>query len=51
MRLLTGLVFILGLILLIIAGSELFTGNNLIVMAFAGRKVSLSGLLRNWVVV
>ncbi len=50
-RLLTGLVFSLGLILVVVAGSELFTGNNLIVMAFAGRKVTLGGLLRNWLVV
>jgi formate/nitrite transporter len=50
-RLLTGLVFTLGLILVVVAGSELFTGNNLIVMAFAGRKVSLGALLRNWMVV
>jgi formate/nitrite transporter len=50
-RLLTGLVFSLGLILVVVAGSELFTGNNLIVMAFAGRKVSLGALLRNWMVV
>ncbi len=50
-RLLSGLVFTLGLILVVVAGSELFTGNNLIVMAFAGGKVGLGGLLRNWVVV
>lgn len=50
-RLLGGLVFSLGLILVIIGGAELFTGNNLIVMAFASNKVSLGGLLRNWVIV
>jgi formate transporter len=50
-RLLVGLVFCLGLILVIVAGAELFTGNNLIVMAWAGRKVSTQGLLRNWVIV
>jgi formate/nitrite transporter len=50
-RLLSGLVFTLGLILVVVAGSELFTGNNMIIMAFAGRKVSLGALLRNWVVV
>jgi formate/nitrite transporter len=50
-RLLGGLTFCLGLILVIVAGAELFTGNNLIVMAWANRKVSTAQLLRNWVVV
>ncbi|MBI2333235.1 MAG: formate/nitrite transporter family protein, partial [Chloroflexi bacterium] len=39
-RLLTGLVFCLGLILVVVGGAELFTGNNLIVMAWASGKVS-----------
>ena len=47
-RLLGGLVFTTGLILVVVGGAELFTGNNLIVMAFASRKVTLGGLLRNW---
>lgn len=46
-----GLVFSLGLILVVVSGAELFTGNALIVMAFAGRKVGGPALLRNWVVV
>ncbi len=50
-RLLAGLVFTLGLILVIVGGAELFTGNNLIVMAWAGGKVSTGLLLKNWVVV
>lgn len=50
-RLLVGLVFCLGLILVIVGGAELFTGNNLIVMAWASRKVSTLALLRNWVIV
>ncbi len=50
-RLLTGLVFCLGLILVIVGGAELFTGNNLIVMAWANRKVSTAALLRNWAIV
>jgi len=50
-RLLAGLVFTVGLVLVIVGGAELFTGNNLIVMAWAGRKVSSRGLLRNWGVV
>jgi formate/nitrite transporter len=50
-RLLGGITFSLGLILVIVAGAELFTGNNLIVMAWAGRRVSTLLLLRNWVIV
>jgi formate/nitrite transporter len=48
-RLLNGLAFTLGLMLIVIAGAELFTGNNLIVMAWASRKVSTRALLANWV--
>lgn len=50
-KLLIGLVFCLGLILVIVGGAELFTGNNLIVMAWASGKVSTAALLRNWVIV
>ena len=50
-RLLAGLVFTLGLILVIVAGAELFTGNNLIVMAWASRQVATTQLLGNWGIV
>ena len=50
-RLLAGLAFSLGLILVIVGGAELFTGNNLIVMAWASRKVSAGLVLRNWSIV
>ncbi len=50
-KLLGGAVFSLGLILVIVAGAELFTGNALIIMAYASRKVSTLSLLRNWVIV
>lgn len=50
-KLLSGLVFSLGLILVIVGGAELFTGNNLIVMAWASRKITTRKLLRNWVYV
>lgn len=50
-RLLAGLVFCLGLILVVVAGAELFTGNNLIAMAWADRKVSGRRLIRNWTIV
>jgi formate/nitrite transporter len=50
-RLLAGLAFSLGLILVIVGGAELFTGNTLIVMAWASGKVSPSLVLRNWSIV
>ncbi len=50
-RLLFGFVFCLGLILVVLAGAELFTGNVLIVMAWASRKVNTTALLRNWTLV
>ena len=50
-KLLGGLVFCLGLILVIVGGAELFTGNNLIVMAYVSRKIALERLLRNWAIV
>lgn len=46
-----GMAFALGLILVIVAGAELFTGNNLLVMAWADRKISTLELLRSWAVV
>jgi formate transporter len=50
-RLLGGLAFSLGLILVVVAGAELFTGNNLVVMAWASRRVSTRSLLANWALV
>lgn len=50
-RLLGGLAFCLGLVLVIVGGAELFTGNSLIVMAWADKRVTTSALLRNWGVV
>jgi len=47
-RLLGGVVFSLGLILVVVGGAELFTGNNFIVMAWAEHKVTTAQLLRNW---
>jgi formate/nitrite transporter len=50
-QVLGGLVFSLGLILVVVAGAELFTGNNLLAMAWADGKISTLELLRNWSVV
>ena len=50
-RVLGGLVFSLGLVLVIVAGAELFTGNNLLAMAWCDGKISTVEVLRNWVIV
>jgi len=50
-RLLAGLVFSLGLILVVVAGAELFTGDNLVVIAWASRRISTVRLLWVWAVV
>ena len=50
-RVLGGVCFSLGLLLVVVAGAELFTGNNLLAMAWAEGKISTAELLRNWVVV
>lgn len=50
-RLLGGLVFCLGLVLVIVAGAELFTGNNLLVMACVNHKITVKQLMINWIVV
>jgi formate transporter FocA len=50
-KLLGGLTFCLGLILVVVSGAELFTGNNLIVMACVSGRVTLRQLMRNWLIV
>jgi formate/nitrite transporter len=50
-QILGGVAFSLGLILVVVAGAELFTGNNLLAMAWAGRRITTGELLRNWAVV
>jgi formate/nitrite transporter len=47
-RLLGGLSFCLGLVLVVIGGAELFTGNNLLAMAWASRLIGSRALLRHW---
>ena len=49
-RLLTGLVFCVGLILVVVGGAELFTGNTLIVMAWASGRIKTRAVLLNWVI-
>jgi formate/nitrite transporter len=50
-RFLGGLVFSLGLILVIVGGAELFTGNALMTMAAVDRRITIAQLLRNWGIV
>ena len=50
-KLIMGLSFCLGLILVVVGGAELFTGNTLIIMGYMSGKISLYQLLRNWGVV
>jgi formate transporter len=50
-RLIGGLAFSLGLILVIVTGAELFTGNNLISMAWASGRIKTSDVIRNWGIV
>ncbi|WP_291617521.1 formate/nitrite transporter family protein [Bradyrhizobium sp.] len=50
-RLLAGLVFSLGLVLVIVGGAELFTGDALMIVAFASRRITLRSLLRAWLLV
>src|SRR5262245_24867409 len=49
-RLLVGLVFSIGLIMVVVGGAELFTGNTLLVMAWASRKVTTRAVLKNWLI-
>jgi formate transporter len=50
-RLIGGLAFSLGLVLVVVGGAELFTGNTLMVMALAASKISLAEMLRAWAIV
>jgi formate transporter len=50
-RVLAGLAFSLGLVLVVVGGAELFTGNNLVVMAWAGGRIGAGALVRNWAIV
>jgi len=50
-KILSGSVFSVGLMLVVIGGAELFTGNNLIMLSAMNKTVPWSGLLRNWVIV
>ncbi|WP_449234577.1 formate/nitrite transporter family protein [Azospirillum doebereinerae] len=51
MRLLGGLVFSLGLILVLVGGAQLFTGDALMVMAWASGRLKTGEMLRVWTIV
>jgi formate transporter len=50
-RWLSGIGFSMGLILVVVAGAELFTGNNLVMMSLISRHITMTRLLRNWGIV
>ena len=50
-RMVGGMCFCLGLVLVLCCGAELFTGNNLMVTGLVSKKISMGGMLKNWVVV
>jgi formate transporter len=50
-RVLAGVAFSLGLVLVVVGGAELFTGNNLIVMAWAAGRIRSGSLALNWAIV
>ena len=47
-RLISACVFPAGMAMVLVAGSELFTGNNLIIISVLQKKVSVAGMLKNW---
>ncbi len=50
-KILSGIAFCLGLILIVITGAELFTGNNLMLISFMNKKITLKDLVKNWIIV
>ena len=50
-KLIQGFTFTPGLIFVLLAGGELFTGNNLMAIAFFDKKISLKSLLKSWLIV
>lgn len=50
-RLIMGCIFPVGLIMVVLLGAELFTGNCMMTAALADRRIGVAGLLRNWIVV
>ncbi|MCT4612560.1 MAG: formate/nitrite transporter family protein [Clostridia bacterium] len=50
-KVIAGIVFPVGLILVLICGAELFTGNNLLTVAFFKKKITFKQMMKNWTIV
>lgn len=50
-RMISGLIFPAGLVMVVLAGGELFTGNCMMLAAVIDRRIGIKGLIRNWVIV
>ena len=50
-KLISACVFPVGLMMVVLCGAELFTGNNLMFVGVLDKKIKISGMLRNWVIV
>lgn len=50
-RFISGLIFSVGITMIIIGGGELFTGNSLMIIGLCERRITLVQLLRNWAIV
>lgn len=50
-KMISGCIFPAGLIMVVFAGAELFTGNNLMLAAVLDKKITAKAMLRNWIVV
>ena len=50
-KLMSAIVFPVGLMMVVLCGAELFTGNNLMIIGLLDGKIKVSGMLRNWIIV
>lgn len=50
-KLVSGVIFPIGLMMVMLCGAELFTGNCLMLTSVVDKKIKISGMLRNWVIV
>ena len=50
-KILSGTIFTAGLIMVVLGGAELFTGNTTMLAAVVHRRITLSSMLKNWVIV
>ena len=50
-KMISAMVFPVGLMMVVLCGAELFTGNNLMIVGVLDKKIKISGMLRNWIIV